>query len=108
MSDTQKENWITLGKVAGSVGLLILSLLAKDWLDTQKERDRKIDTMYEYVLVQNIRDSLRDTRIMNIEVRLNIHQNETSNAIQALQQSMIESYKQMSGLPDNRPHLNQH
>jgi len=60
MSDKNKENWKYLIGSVGAISLLALTMLGQQYVYETREQNRKIDAMYDYILVQGVRDSARN------------------------------------------------
>lgn len=96
MSNTTKENLNTLIKAIGAVGMLIIGVWLKDYVETQKELKDKLEQVYIASVTQGIRDSLQNANISNNTTDIVAHKIETDRAIQQLQQSMLVAQTQLN------------
>lgn len=95
MSDRNKENWRYLIGSVGSIGLLLLGLWLRDYVDTQKEISKRIEQIYIASITQGIRDSLQNANIAKLTADFDTHERATSAAIMQIQQSLLSAQQQI-------------
>jgi uncharacterized protein YnzC (UPF0291/DUF896 family) len=102
MSDNQKENWRYLFGAIGAIAMLLISVWLKDYVESQKERNAKIDAIYIQAITSNLKDSLQSVNI----ARIDAHQTITDEKITQMMQSILQSQIQLASIKENY-YLNQ-
>lgn len=96
MSDNQKENWRYLFGAIGAISMLLLSVWLKDYVETQNERNAKIDAIYIQAITASMRDSIQNLNIARIES----HQTITDEKIAKMIESIDESRDQLADMKE--------
>lgn len=96
MSETQKENWRYLIGGVGAVAMLLISVWLKDYVESQKDRNAKIDAIYINSITAGLRDSIQNIAIGSISA----HQKVTDQSISDLQKSILEAQIQLNYVRD--------
>jgi hypothetical protein len=106
MSDTSKENWKYLIGSVGAISLLILTMLGQQYVYETREQNKKINAMYDYMLVQGVRDSARNIQFVNLQLQIESHKDKTNTAIESLMQSMLAAQEQLAEIKEMQLEVN--
>lgn len=96
MSDNQKENWRYLFGAVGAIAMLLMSVWLKDYVESQKERNDKIDAIYIQAITSSIRDSIQNMNIAEIKS----HQTLTDEKITKMMESLLQSHIQLAEIKE--------